>query len=115
MSLSIEVIAPSHMFVDLKTFCLEGFLHGFVESLSVILVSEIGDKTFFIAAILAMSNNKLTVGGTTRTLSKILFFSLQASSYAAFIQLMPILIIIFMSVFSSFLVSDPLYSLQPSA
>ena len=75
MSLSIEVIAPSHMFVDLKTFCLEGFLHGFVESLSVILVSEIGDKTFFIAAILAMSNNKLTVGGTTRTLSKILFFS----------------------------------------
>ena len=61
MSLSIEVIAPSHMFVDSKTFCLEGFLHGFVESLSVILVSEIGDKTFFIAAILAMSNNKLTV------------------------------------------------------
>merc|ERR1719414_1240862 len=39
----------------------KGFLHGFVESLSVILVSEIGDKTFFIAAILAMSNNKLTV------------------------------------------------------
>ena len=62
MSRSIEVIALSHMFVDSKTFCLEGFLHGFVESLSVILVSEIGDKTFFIAAILAMSNNKLTVG-----------------------------------------------------
>merc|ERR1719317_636550 len=38
-----------------------GFLHGFVESLSVILVSKIGDKTFFIAAILAMRNNKLTV------------------------------------------------------
>merc|ERR1719312_102595 len=38
-----------------------GILHGFVESFSVILVSEIGDKTFFIAAILAMSNNKLTV------------------------------------------------------
>ena len=27
----------------------------------MILVSEIGDKTFFIAAILAMRNNKLTV------------------------------------------------------
>merc|ERR1719414_1112645 len=39
----------------------KGFLHGFVESISVILVSELGDKTFFIAAILAMSNNKLTV------------------------------------------------------
>merc|ERR1719270_1065468 len=38
-----------------------GFLHGFVESLSVIVVSEVGDKTFFIAAILAMRNNKLTV------------------------------------------------------
>ena len=31
------------------------------ESISVILVSEIGDKTFFIAAILAMRNNKITV------------------------------------------------------
>ena len=38
-----------------------GFLHGFVESLSVILVSEIGDKTYFIAAIMAMTMNKLTV------------------------------------------------------
>jgi len=38
-----------------------GFIHGFGESISVILVSEIGDKTFFIAAILAMRNNKLVV------------------------------------------------------
>lgn len=38
-----------------------GILHGFSESITVILVSEIGDKTFFIAAILAMRNNKLTV------------------------------------------------------
>ena len=30
-------------------------------SITVILVSEIGDKTFFIAAILAMRNNKLVV------------------------------------------------------
>lgn len=39
----------------------QGFVHGFVESLSVILVSELGDKTFFIAAIMAMTSNKLTV------------------------------------------------------
>jgi len=32
-----------------------------VESLSVILVSEIGDKTFFIAAILAMQGAGFTV------------------------------------------------------
>ena len=30
-------------------------------SITVILVSEIGDKTFFIAAILAMTNNKLNI------------------------------------------------------
>ena len=38
-----------------------GFLHAFVASLSVILVSEIGDKTFFIAAIMAMRHPRLTV------------------------------------------------------
>ncbi|KAF7287211.1 putative divalent cation/proton antiporter TMEM165 isoform X2 [Rhynchophorus ferrugineus] len=40
-----------------------GFIHGFVASLSVILVSEIGDKTFFIAAIMAMRHPRLTVFG----------------------------------------------------
>ncbi|XP_018579597.1 transmembrane protein 165 [Anoplophora glabripennis] len=38
-----------------------GFLHAFVASISVILVSEIGDKTFFIAAIMAMRHPRLTV------------------------------------------------------
>ena len=28
------------------------FLHGFLAALSVIIVSELGDKTFFIAAIM---------------------------------------------------------------
>jgi hypothetical protein len=36
----------------------------------------------------------------------------QASNYAALIQLAPILLIIFLSFFSSLLVSDPIYSLQ---
>lgn len=40
-----------------------GFLHAFVASLSVILVSEIGDKTFFIAAIMAMRHPRLIVFG----------------------------------------------------
>ncbi|XP_030763575.1 transmembrane protein 165 [Sitophilus oryzae] len=40
-----------------------GFIHAFVASLSVILVSEIGDKTFFIAAIMAMRHPRLTVFG----------------------------------------------------
>jgi len=39
----------------------DGFLAAFTSSITVILVSEIGDKTFFIAAILAMTNSKLVV------------------------------------------------------
>ncbi|XP_034937777.1 transmembrane protein 165 [Chelonus insularis] len=38
-----------------------GFLHAFVASLSVIVVSELGDKTFFIAAIMAMRHPRLIV------------------------------------------------------
>ena len=38
-----------------------GFIHGFVASVSVIIVSELGDKTFFIAAIMAMRHSRMTV------------------------------------------------------
>ena len=38
-----------------------GFVHAFVASLSVIIVSELGDKTFFIAAIMAMRHARSTV------------------------------------------------------
>lgn len=37
------------------------FLHGYVASFSVIIVSELGDKTFFIAAIMAMRHSRLKV------------------------------------------------------
>ncbi|XP_064637448.1 putative divalent cation/proton antiporter TMEM165 isoform X2 [Lineus longissimus] len=37
------------------------FIHGFVGAISVIIVSELGDKTFFIAAIMAMRHSRLTV------------------------------------------------------
>jgi len=47
--------------LDLKKPPVLGFNHGFLSSLSVILVSEIGDKTFFIAAIMAMSYSRLIV------------------------------------------------------
>jgi len=39
----------------------DDFIHGFLAALSVIIVSELGDKTFFIAAIMAMKNPRLTV------------------------------------------------------
>ena len=35
-----------------------GFIHAFAASISVIIVSELGDKTFFIAAILAMKASR---------------------------------------------------------
>ena len=38
-----------------------GFVHGFVASVSVIIVSELGDKTFFIAAIMAMRYPRMVV------------------------------------------------------
>ncbi|TRY79108.1 hypothetical protein TCAL_06599 [Tigriopus californicus] len=38
-----------------------GFIHGFIATLSVIIVSELGDKTFFIAAIMAMRHSRTTV------------------------------------------------------
>lgn len=37
------------------------FIHGFIATLSVIVVSELGDKTFFIAAIMAMRHPRWTV------------------------------------------------------
>lgn len=38
-----------------------GFMHAFFASISVIIVSELGDKTFFIAAIMAMRHPRSTV------------------------------------------------------
>ncbi|CAF4581533.1 unnamed protein product, partial [Rotaria sp. Silwood2] len=38
-----------------------GFIHAFIASISVIIVSELGDKTFFIAAIMAMRYPRLTI------------------------------------------------------
>ena len=38
-----------------------GFLTGFLKSWGVILASEIGDKTFFIAAIMAMKHSRQQV------------------------------------------------------
>ena len=37
------------------------FIHAFIASFSVIIVSELGDKTFFIAAIMAMRHPRYTV------------------------------------------------------
>lgn len=38
-----------------------GFFHALIAAFSVIIVSELGDKTFFIAAIMAMRYSRVTV------------------------------------------------------
>eukprot|EP01026_Neomeris_dumetosa_P060221 TRINITY_DN56736_c0_g1_i3.p2 TRINITY_DN56736_c0_g1~~TRINITY_DN56736_c0_g1_i3.p2 ORF type:complete len:232 (-),score=29.61 TRINITY_DN56736_c0_g1_i3:305-1000(-) len=43
------------------SFVGQGFLQGFLKSWGVVLVSEIGDKTFFIAAIMAIKNPRRIV------------------------------------------------------
>lgn len=60
-----------------------GLLHAFVASLSVIVVSELGDKTFFIAAIMAMRHPRLTVfSGAISALALMTILSV-AFGYAA--------------------------------
>lgn len=53
-----------------------GFIHAFIAAFSVIIVSEIGDKTFFIAAILAMKYSRwLVFGGAISALGFMTFLS----------------------------------------
>ncbi|XP_069487743.1 putative divalent cation/proton antiporter TMEM165 [Ambystoma mexicanum] len=55
------VPAVHHEIEDASNADNLGFIHAFVAAISVIIVSELGDKTFFIAAIMAMRYNRLTV------------------------------------------------------
>ena len=50
----------------LKKPIQSGFFHAFLSSISMIIVSEIGDKTFFIAAIMAMRNSRAEVSTRMR-------------------------------------------------
>lgn len=56
--LSLPVASSEDLSKPKITF---GFFHAFIASFSVIVVSEIGDKTFFIAAIMAMKHPRMTV------------------------------------------------------
>ncbi|KAA8589806.1 hypothetical protein FQN60_013171 [Etheostoma spectabile] len=66
-----------------------GFIHAFVASFSVIIVSELGDKTFFIAAIMAMRYNRLTVltvlfGYATTVIPRIYTYYVSTALFAIF-------------------------------
>lgn len=72
-----------------------GFIHAFVAALSVIIVSEIGDKTFFIAAILSMRHSRLIVfGGALSALGVMTFLSVVLGSLTVIIPRYIVLICI---------------------
>lgn len=47
-------------------------MEGFLKSWGVILASEIGDKTFFIAAVMAMRNSRKLVSEDRRAIHNVL-------------------------------------------
>ena len=47
--------------IGMSSLFAGGLAAGFLKSWGLILVSEIGDKTFFIAAVMAMRNSRQSV------------------------------------------------------
>uniref|UniRef100_A0A915MBM2 GDT1 family protein n=1 Tax=Meloidogyne javanica TaxID=6303 RepID=A0A915MBM2_MELJA len=72
-----------------------GFYHGFVASLSVVVVSELGDKTWFIAAILAMRHSRLTV--FSGAISALALMTVLSACLGWFAQLIPYWFTFYMS------------------
>jgi len=57
-----QALSPAEALAETgSTVSDDNFVHGFFAALSVIIVSELGDKTFFIAAIMSMKHPRLTV------------------------------------------------------
>ena len=80
----------------------KSFAHGFIHSLVIILVTEIGDKTFFIAAVLAMRNARFVVycGSMTalaamHVLSSLMGFALPALLPRKYTHMASILLFIY--------------------
>ncbi|CAB3363050.1 Hypothetical predicted protein [Cloeon dipterum] len=64
-----------------------GFIHAFVASLSVIIVSELGDKTFFIAAIMAMRHPRITV--FAGAISALAFMTVLSAAFGWIVTVIP--------------------------
>lgn len=85
------------------------FLDAFTASISVILLTELGDKTFFIAAIMAMRHPRLIVfGGAIAALALMTVLSCVFGMAANFIPKVPVLAayLLFESILMAFLSFD---------
>lgn len=65
--------------INMLSTNVSSFWSGFLSSLSMIILSEIGDKTFLIAAIMAMSQGRWTV--FSGALSALSLMSIMATSF----------------------------------
>ena len=62
LMVNLQALSPAESLAETgSSISDDNFVHGFFAALSVIIVSELGDKTFFIAAILSMKHPRLTV------------------------------------------------------
>ncbi|XP_035451933.1 transmembrane protein 165 isoform X2 [Spodoptera frugiperda] len=63
------------------------FLQGFLASLSVVVVSELGDKTFFIAAIMAMKHPRIIV--FAGAISALVFMTILSAAFGWIATVIP--------------------------
>eukprot|EP00908_Phaeocystis_cordata_P022266 Transcript_4689.p2 GENE.Transcript_4689~~Transcript_4689.p2 ORF type:complete len:153 (-),score=23.56 Transcript_4689:777-1235(-) len=61
VALADDLAATAASPIAVSIFSVAGFAEAFVAALGVIFATELGDKTFFIAAIMAMRHARLTV------------------------------------------------------
>lgn len=76
-------LSSTSLTTPVPTWLNNDFFHGLTASFAVIMVSEIGDKTFFIACILAMKYSRMVVfAGAMLALGSM--HSLSCTSYEKF-------------------------------
>lgn len=63
------------------------FWQGFVASISVVIVSELGDKTFFIAAIMAMKHPRIIV--FAGAISALVFMTILSAAFGWIATVIP--------------------------
>ncbi|XP_053617834.1 putative divalent cation/proton antiporter TMEM165 isoform X2 [Plodia interpunctella] len=79
-----SVITPT----DTERSILQGsFWQGFLASLSVVIVSELGDKTFFIAAIMAMKHPRIIV--FAGAISALVFMTILSAAFGWIATVIP--------------------------
>ncbi|KAJ2941308.1 hypothetical protein O0L34_g3507 [Tuta absoluta] len=87
LSMAETTGAPSPSTTDDHTKTQGSFLQGFIASLSVVIVSELGDKTFFIAAIMAMKHARLIV--FAGAISALVFMTVLSALFGSIATIIP--------------------------